>query len=461
MLMLKARNRLFCPWQTNFEIVKFLATSLALSLDGKAMHTPVRLNGTRVVFPILLFLLHDLSNQQMKVNLWEHAFTNPASPIFEPLIPHSSNYGVFGGLVPDFAGEHARNIFGDYHGRELIDLGVSGFKLDECDNSDYTGAWSFPDFSHFPSGVDGEQMHGIFGLRYQHAIWEQFRKRNRMTYGLVRSSAALATPYPFVLYSDLYDHRQFIRGIVTSGFSGLLWCPEVRDAKSEEDLIRRLQSVVFSPLAMVNGWYIKNPPWKQIDSRRNNADQLSENWKILEARCREIIGWRMQLIPYIKSAFQTYAQNGTPPFRAVVLDYPDDERLSQVDDQYLIGDRMMVAPLFADEDERKVVIPEGKWHDFWTGHPIDGGATLVVPGATKKIPVFVKADSLLPIAGVGASSEAPQGKQLSVQVYGDGSLPWHIAEGSTKLHLTWNATIRRGKAENTSAYVVERWKQMG
>src|SRR5258708_7333849 len=55
--------------------------------------------------------------------------------------------------------------------------------------------------------------------------------------------------YPFVLYSDLYDHRQFVRALVNSSFSGLRWCPEVRDAKSEEDFLRRLQSVVFSPLA--------------------------------------------------------------------------------------------------------------------------------------------------------------------------------------------------------------------
>jgi hypothetical protein len=97
-----------------------------------------------------------------------------------------------------------------------------------------------------------------------------------------------------VLYSDLYDHRVYIRALVNSGFSGLLWCPEVRQADSVEDLIHRLQSVVFSPLAQVDCWFLKNPPWKQIDKARNNAGQLLENWQSLEARCREIIGWRMR-----------------------------------------------------------------------------------------------------------------------------------------------------------------------
>jgi alpha-D-xyloside xylohydrolase len=72
----------------------------------------------------------------------------------------------------------------------------------------------------------------------------------------------------------------------------------VRDAKSEEDLIRCLQVVMFSPLAMINGWYIPNPPWKQLDRKKNNAGELTPGWEKLEDHCREIIGWRMQLVPY-------------------------------------------------------------------------------------------------------------------------------------------------------------------
>ena len=168
-----------------------------------------------------------------KVNLWEHAYTHPASPLFPLLQSHAGDYGVWGGLVPDFGDAAARNIFGEHHGTVFIDQGVSGFKLDECDNSDYTGGWSFPECSTFPSGLDGELMHSFFGLRYQMTLWNEFRKRGLNTYSLVRSSGALATPYPFVLYSDLYNHRGFIRALVNAGFSGLLWCPEVRDATSE------------------------------------------------------------------------------------------------------------------------------------------------------------------------------------------------------------------------------------
>jgi alpha-D-xyloside xylohydrolase len=393
---------------------------------------------------------------QYKINLWEHAFTHPTSPLFPVLQPHSGNDGVWGGLVPDFAGEQARAAFGGYHGKTFIDEGISGFKLDECDNSDFTGFWSFPECSTFPSGIDGEQMHSLFGLRYQMAIWNEFRKRSLPTYNLVRSSCALAAPYPFVLYSDLYGHREFIRALVNSGFSGLLWCPEVRDAASEEDLIRRLQSVVFSPLAMVNGWYIKNPPWKQLNRQLNNAGQLLPGWEQLEARCREIIGWRMQLGPYLKAAFQRYAHDGTPPFRALVLDAPQETALYGVDDQYMVGDRMMVAPLFAGESSRRVVLPAGEWHDFWTGASVGGGREVEVSASSANIPVYVRCGSIVPWADVGLHAGAPETRRITARVYGDGSLPFSFSDGT--LRLTWSQG--QGRVEAASGYQLSAWKQM-
>lgn len=400
-----------------------------------------------------------------RVNLWEHAFTHPASPIFNDLLLHSGDIGVWDGLVPDFAGDAARRIFGDYHGRALIDLGISGFKLDECDNSDFTEGWSFPDNSRFPSGVDGEQMHGQFGLRYQDAILEQFRQRGKPTYNLVRSSGALAAPYPFVLYSDLYDHRQFIRALVNAGFSGLLWCPEVRDAISEEDLIRRLQSVVFSPLAMVNAWYIRNPPWKQIEREQNNAGRFSRGWEGLQARCREIISWRMQLLPYLHAAFARYQSDGLPPFRALLMDYPDDPAFTEVDDQYLIGDRMVVAPLFAGEPQRNVVLPKGDWHDFWTGAPVVGGRQFSISATTEKIPVYVKTGSVVPWAEVSQHTAAPEARQLTARIYGDGRLAWSAPASVGGLRLKWDDVTKRGSvqqnAEDRPAFRVTEWRHIG
>jgi alpha-D-xyloside xylohydrolase len=409
-------------------------------------------------YPVPDKFVRSAAGLNYKINLWEHAFVHPASQLFPIIQPYSGDYGVWGGLVPDFASKHAREAFGAFHGRTLIDMGISGFKLDECDNSDYTGGWSFPECSAFPSGIDGEQMHNVFGLRYQMAIWDAFRNRNLETYGQVRSSGALAAPYPFVLYSDLYDHRQYIRALVNSGFSGLLWCPDVRQAVNEEDFIRRLQSVVFSPLAQVDCWYMKSPPWKQIDRAKNNAGEFLQDWEKLEARCREIIGWRMQLVPYLKAAFSRYRDDGTPPFRALVLDDPGNKNLYNVDDQYMVGDRMMVAPLFAGEASRKVVIPSGEWHDFWTGDAITGGQELTVPASTERIPVYVKSGSIVPWAQVGLHAGSPESRRIEARVYGDGSLSFSLESGKDSLHLSWENGHGN---EQSSGYDVNRWERIG
>lgn len=416
-------------------------------------------------FPEPAGFVKNLGSMNYKVNLWEHAFTHASSPLHGPLKPHSGDYAVWEGLVPDFASPQARSTFGEYHRKTFLDIGVSGFKLDECDNSDFTGGWSFPEASQFPSGLDGEQMHSVFGLRFQDALLKQFQLLGKPTYGLVRSSGALAAPYPFVLYSDLYDHRSFIRALANSGFSGLLWCPEVRDAKNEEDLLRRLQSTVFSPLAMINGWYIPNPPWKQVDRKKNNQGEFAAGWEDLEAKCRKIIGSRMQLVPYLRAAFAKYASDGTPPFRALVMDYPNDSGAWKIDDQYLIGDRVMVAPLFAGEPSRSIYLPAGEWCDFWTGVRLSGGQRIQVPSSSENIPVYIKAGSVFPVAAIGPSAEDAAARDLTVRIYGDGSLPFEFDDGSgEKFVLSWDRGMGKGSvvqpASSSRPYMIADWVQM-
>jgi alpha-D-xyloside xylohydrolase len=179
----------------------------------------------------------------------------------------------------------------------------------------------------------------------------------------------------------------------------------------------------------------------------------------LEARCREIIGWRMQLVPYLAAAFQRYSTDGTPPFRALVLDSPHDKHLYLVDDQYLVGDRMMVAPLFAGEPSRKIVLPEGRWHDFWTGEMMEGGNELAVSASTERIPVYVKSGSIVPWADAGLFAGARETRRVTARVYGDGSLPFELASGNESLQLSFSQG--RKSAEGTKGFEVYAWQKIG
>jgi alpha-D-xyloside xylohydrolase len=416
-------------------------------------------------FPAPAAMPKELASKSYRLNLWEHAFTHPDSPIHRELVPHSGDYEVWGGVVPDFLQPEARRIFADFHEKEHVALGVSGYKLDECDNSDFTGNWSWPELAKFPSGADGEQMHCLFGQRYQDTIQSIFEKRKQRSYGLVRSSGALAAPYPYVLYSDLYDHKEFIRGVANMGFSGMLWTPELRNASSPEDLVRRLQSVALSPLALINAWYIKNPPWKQVEREANNADRLAPGWEAVEAQCRAVMELRMRLIPYLHAAFVRYRREGLPPFRALVLDYPDDSATWPIDDQYLVGGSLLTAPLVAGQNGRTVYLPAGDWFDFWSGERHGGKQRLTVKPPIEQIPLFVKAGTILPLAEPTLHTEDPASRRVTAQVYGAGPARAVLyADDGTwnpsleTVTLSWDAGAGSVRG---SGYEVIGWKAVG
>jgi len=305
------------------------------------------------------------------INLWEHAFTHPNSPIFKDMVPHSGEHMVWGGIVPDFADPEARKIFADYHREYLVNSGIDGFKLDECDSSDNTGSWSFPLFSEFPSGLDGEQYHSLFGTLYAQTIMEALGENK--TLSEIRQIGALAAPYPFVLYSDLYDHKDFIRGVANSGFSGILWAPEFRSAHSKEDCVRRMQAIVFSSQCLVNAWNYNGVPWVTHDC---------------EEEARELFKLRQTLVPMLKKAFDDYRDTGKPPIRALVMDYTDDSETYDIDDQWLFCDDLLVAPIASGRNSRKVYLPTSeKWVDYFTGEAVDSGWFEV---ATEGIPVYRK-----------------------------------------------------------------------
>ena len=321
------------------------------------------------LYPSPKDLIDSLKEMGFHVNLWEHAFVHPSSPIYEKLIPYSGDHEVWSGCVPDFSIDEAKTIFAD-HTKNLVAMGIDSFKLDECDSSDYTGGWSFPNHTAFPSGLDGEQYHSLFGTLYMQAILEALGETP--TLSEVRNAGALAAPYPFVLYSDLYDHRDFIRGNATAGFSGLLWTPEVRDTLSgtREEFIRRLQSNVFSVQCLINAWYCEEAPWLAFD-----CEDEVKYW----------LSVRESLVPRLQAAFDRYQKEGVPPVRALVFDYTDDAETHRIDDEYLLGDDLLVAPIVAGSDEREVYLPVGEWVDFFTGEKVACGKFTV---KTESIPVY-------------------------------------------------------------------------
>lgn len=343
--------------------------------------------------------VNTLNREHFHVNLWEQAFIHPTSPLYDDMIENSGDYLVWNGLVPDFALESTKKIFGGYHKKYLVDMGISDFKLDECDGSDCTGCWSFPNCAEFPCGADGEQYHSLFGTLYCQTISDALGEKR--SFGEVRNLGSLAASYPYVLYSDLYGHKDFITGVVNSGFSGLLWTPEVRHAQDKDDLLRRIQAVVFSAQALINAFYLPEMPWEKHDCTNE---------------VRELFRVRMSLIPYLFNAFYDYHTTGKPPIRALVCDFGNEPQSLDCGDEYMFGDSMIVAPIISGTSERDVWLPDGEWYDFFTGEKYVGGMHhLAVP----HIPVFVKSGTLLPLAKPVNYVERDTCFDITLRAYGD------------------------------------------
>ncbi|WP_342648062.1 TIM-barrel domain-containing protein [Mucilaginibacter sp. CSA2-8R] len=372
-------------------------------------------------FPYPAKFIAQLKSQGYQVNLWEHAFVSSSSPIYQALLPQSGNYLAFNGLVPDFASAKGRDIFAQYHQDKLVDIGISGFKLDECDNSDLrfgSARWSFPELSQFPSGIDGERMHQVFGLLYQKTIYNIYKKLNQRTLLDVRSSGALAAPYPAALYSDTYDHAQYVEQISNTGFSGLLWSPEVRESSSFKELARRSQTAILSAQTLYNSWYLQNPPWLQFDRDKNNKGILLPDAEQNEATIKKLLNFRMQLIPYLYEAFHKYQQDGYPVFRALVMDYPSDEHVFEVANEYMIGKSLLAAPIVGGADTRDVYLPSGNWYNFNTNEKYTGGKSYRVNFKLDDIPLFVKEGTILPLAAPIQFTDNKTVFHLTCSVYG-------------------------------------------
>ncbi len=345
--------------------------------------------------------IKELSDMGYKLNLWEHCYTRPNCPIHDELFPYCGKSLVFDkGLVPDFSIKEAREIFAA-HQKKLVDDGVRGFKLDECDGSDITGGWNFPDCDEFPSGMDGEVYHNLLGVLYGQV--NKMALGNLRSFQSIRSFGALCSSYNYSLYSDLSDPHDYLRGLVNAGFTGILWTPEVSgNSSNEEELRRRLQTVIFSAQALINAWYIEYMPWEKFGC---------------EKMVKEILDIRMQLVPYLYSKFYEYYTTGKPPIRAVICDYPNEEHFRTCEDEYLFGD-MLVAPIIAPAKGREVVLPKGTWYNFFTGEKREGGKFYI---ETNDIPVFVREGDLIPVAKPVEYMPEDVKFEITLRAYGDAS----------------------------------------
>ena len=391
-------------------------------------------------FPDPDAFVEQMSDQGIKVNLWVNPGVAPDCEVAGEIEPYTGTHTVWNGLLPDYSLPETKKIMGGLFSSNAIDKGVSGFKMDENDGYD---VWFAPDVAKYPSGISGEQMRQIYGSLMQSFMTGLYKESGRRTYGLVRAGNAGTTSYPFVIYNDYYNHRDFITALISSSFIGVLWTPEVRASKTSEEWLRRMQTVCFSPLAMLNAWTDGTKPWTFPD---------------VEENVKEVMTLRMRLIPYLYTTFARYAFEGEPPVRAMALEPGYVQEVSY--DQFMVGESLLVAPLFEGETSRQVILPEGRWYDFYTGELAGEGEVITVSPGLDKIPVFVKDGGIIPM--YDPMTNIPEGpvpvtayhygvKSSTYDLYDDDGLTYDYEKGA----YTWVKLIADPASKSGQAMVPE------
>ena len=165
----------------------------------------------------------------------------------------------------------------------------------------------------------------------------------------------------------------------------------------------------------------------------------------IEDVCRKYLNLRYQLLPYIYSAVRETQRTGVPLMRALWFAFPNDPGALAVDDAYLWGDSILVAPVTTmSATERITYLPRGAWFDYWTGEPITGGAPHTRPVDLATMPLYVKAGTVLPLGPIKQSALERLSDPLELNIYPgtDGHLALYEDDGTSMDHLRGvNSTI--------------------
>ena len=234
-----------------------------------------------------------------------------------------------------------------------------------------------------------------------------------------------------------------------------------------ELFLRWFQFAAFCPLFRGHGrtWKLRLPwGWSTGDygpaeMGANAASFLPKPEDLhnteVEPICRKYLETRYRLMPYLYSAVAETHRTGLPLMRGLWLHYPKDARALAVENAYMFGPHLLVAPVVElGAKQKKVYLPDGVWWDFWTGQKVGGAGEITTPVTLDSTPVFVRAGAIVPTGPVKqyVAESSTQPIRLTVYPGADGSFSFYQDDGIsfayergdfTTIEMTWTDATRR------------------
>ena len=331
-------------------------------------------------------MLKQLAKDGFHTCLWQLPYFTPKNRFFNEIVErglHVTN--ATGGMpyedaVLDFSNPETVSW---YQGKilGLLKQGVSTIKCDFGEAAPYNG------FYH--SGKGGLYEHNLYPLRYNKALWEAVEQQYPGN-GIIWARSAWAGSQRYALHwgGDAATTNTGmlgdLRGGLSFGLSGFsFWSHDMGGfvTASPEDIYRR--------------WL----PFGFLSSHtRAHGAPPTEPWLISESftdAFRDCAEMKYKLMPYVYAQAKDCSERGLPMVRALFVEFPHDKGAWYVEDEYMYGSQILVAPLMESGTEREVYLPRGKWIDYQSGAVYEGGYQTIKAG---KIPavILVRDGSLIP-----------------------------------------------------------------
>ncbi|HEY1663747.1 MAG TPA: glycoside hydrolase family 31 protein [Verrucomicrobiae bacterium] len=322
----------------------------------------------------------------------DHFVKNPDGSVYEgPVWPSQAGDHPLS-VFPDFSSPSAREWWGNLYA-SLLDVGVAGIWNDMNEPS----VFDVPNGT-MPSDVvfDNEgqpaaslQVHNAYGQLMSRSTFEGLSRLqpDKRAFVLTRSTfaggqryAALWTGDATADWSSLRQSVSMLLGLGISGFpfvgsdiGGFVRMP------SAELCTRWLQAAVFNPFMRMH---------TEISTPDKEPWSFGPRYEAINKRAIEL---RYELLPYLYNTMQQAGETGVPALRPLFLEFPEDEHTANIDDEFLFGSDLLVAPvLWEGADHRSIYLPAGEWFDYWTGRHYSGKSTITIPVTIDTIPMFVR-----------------------------------------------------------------------
>lgn len=324
-------------------------------------------------------------------------------------------------VYPDFGQNKVQEWWADKQ-KFLIDSGVRGVWNDMNEPASFRGELPqdvvFTDIDQ--TKADHARMHNVYGHLMSKASYEGWKKHDeRRPFVITRACYSGTQKYSTVWTGDnhsIWSHLQLaIPQLCNLALSGVQFAgTDIGGFGSDttpELLARWVQVGAFSPL-MRNHSAIgcdRQEPWQF-------GDEITDIY-------RKYVKLRYRLLPYFYDLFFTGEKTGLPMMRPLVLHYSHDENVKNLNDEFMVGESLLVAPVVEQGATRRMVyLPEGSWYDYWTGECVEGGKFFIKEAPLDTCPMYVKAGSIIPNYEDQSYVGEKEMKRLILDVYpGDGT----------------------------------------